>query len=125
LDGFSVLTQKDGTLNPTGYIASVYKNAKLENISATTQNQCKMDIQNKMIAFGDGSRAIVRVRWGAGGGHAFIAEQVNGQTRFIDPQSGNKEVSKYFSLIKPEKTCLIRVDNLKINVNVRKCCKPR
>ena len=63
--------------------------------------------------------------WDPRGDHVFIAEQVDGQTRFIDPQPGREDVSWYFSQIKPEETCLIKVDNLKFDAKVNKCAKPR
>ena len=44
----------------------------------------------------------------------------DGKTRFIDPQPGSKDVSWYFSQIKPAETCLIKVDNLKFNAKIYK-----
>ena len=46
-------------------------------------------IEAQMAQWGDGARCEVRVAWkGAqGNGHVFVAEQVNGQTVFYDPQS--------------------------------------
>lgn len=53
-----------------------------------------------MLEYGNGTRVIVRVQWQdkiGGGGHVFIAEQVGNNTIFIDPQTGKKDCSYYFS----------------------------
>ena len=75
-NGFAVLIKQNGTLNPDGYIASVYKNAILIKTTATTQKQCKSDIIKKMSEFGDGSRAAVRVRWQTGGGTCLLLNKL-------------------------------------------------
>ena len=58
-------------------------------------------------------------------GHVFIAEQENGKTRFIDPQSGEKDVSYYFDsgMIKPIKTRILRVDDKAFTQLIQKCCE--
>ena len=72
------------------------------------------------------TRAIVRVQ-GQGGntGHVFIAENINGKVRFIDPQTGDTGFEKYFNCVKRNKTYAIRIDHLKFADNVKKCCKER
>ena len=51
----------------------------------------------------------------------FIAENVNGKVQFIDPQTGDTDVERYFN--GANKTYAI--DNLKFADNVKKCCKKR
>ena len=85
-------------------------------------------IQEQMAAFGDGARAVVRVTWKGGRyGHVFIAEQRNGRTHFIDPQSNRNNVDRCFSSgrIKPGETCILRIDNREFGDNIKLCCKNR
>lgn len=44
-----------------------------------------------------GSRGIVEIRWNNGGGHVFNVENVNGEVRYIDAQSGRMYVQDYFT----------------------------
>lgn len=82
------------------------------------------DIESQMAQWGDGSRAQVTVIWEDGDlGHTFIAEQVNGQTRFIDPQSGSENVNWYFSHVQEGETRFCRVDNLNISSRIFECCQ--
>lgn len=82
-------------------------------IDGRTGTKIRQNIESQMSAYGNGARAIVRVRWQKGGGHVFIAEQVNGQTQFIDPQSGKRDVSYYFGngMISVGYTHILRIDD--------------
>ncbi len=71
------------------------------------------DIDAKMSGWGDGSRAIVAVAWKRGGAHVFIAERINGATRYIDPQSGRMDASTHFNSAMPSSVHISRVDNLR------------
>ena len=87
---------------------------------------CKKNIEKQMQSFGDGARAIIRVQWqNYPCGHVFIAEQANGATQFIDPQTGDLNASKYFEtgMIKPQKTYLLRTDDKEITDLINKCAK--
>ncbi len=85
----------------------------------------KMDEQ--MAAWGDGARAIVRVRWkGNTGGHVFIAERINGQTRYFDPQPGKEiNVKTYMDEAIKGKTQLWRTDKAAPNTLLAQCVKRR
>lgn len=65
------------------------------------------------------ARFIVTIRWRGPKpiGHGFIAEKTPGGIRFIDPQSGNLDVSGYFAMGEPFRFGLLRVDDLPLNVN--------
>lgn len=106
--------------------ANVYDNGlnSLETVGGRTGVSVRNNICKKMSAYGDGARAIVRVRWSRGNsGHVFIAEQVNGETRFIDPQPGKEDVSHYFErgMIKPSDTRLLRIDDKKFTDLIEQC----
>ena len=79
-----------------------------------------------MEKWGDGARAIVRVQWNDyPGGHVFIAENIGGKVRFMDPQNGESSVGRHFNHAKAHETYVVRIDNLKIGDNVKKCCEKR
>ena len=71
----------------------------------------------------DNCRYVVRIRWKGDNGHTFIAEKSENNIFFIDPQSNDLNVKWYFDYIIPSETCIFRVDNLKFDDKVKKCCK--
>ena len=114
------------TFHKQGWM-SVYENAQPVYCVSNSTAEIKTKVEATMYGFGNGSRAIVAVQWQKkyGGGHVFIAEQVDGKTIFIDPQNNNMDVSYYFTMASLEDTFVLRVDNLKFTDNIRKCCKNR
>ncbi len=113
-------------LNQRGW-ASVYADGlqNLEALSGKSGGVILKSICAKMSAYGDGARAIIRVRWQSGGGHVFIAEQVGGVTRFVDPQPGETDVKYYFNrgMIKPSETRLLRIDDKDFTDLIKDCVK--
>lgn len=108
--------------------ANVYKNGlkSLETLSGRTAANVKDSIRSRMAEFGDGARAIIRVRWSRGNsGHVFIAEQMDGVTQFIDPQSGNRNCGYYFNpgMIKPAETRLLRIDDKEFTDLIELCAE--
>jgi len=95
----------------------------LETPQGKTGSTVLKSILSRMKDYGDGARAIVRVRWQSGGGHVFIAEQVGGITRFVDPQPGELDASYYFSkgMIKPTETRLLRIDDKDFTDLIKEC----
>jgi hypothetical protein len=67
----------------------VWNNPKLQQFNG------KNDIETAMAAMGDGARVQVKIAFNNGQGHTFVAEQMDGKTVFLDPQTG-KECSNYF-----------------------------
>lgn len=106
----------------TGWL-SVYDSPTVTSVHKTTGKACKAAIETEMKGWGDGARAIVRVRWSSGGSHVFNALQENGQTVFVDPQSGSMDCSAYFGrgMIKPGQTELVRIDNLDFTGRIELC----
>ena len=108
-------------------LPSVFKNADVMKISGFTGNSVKKNIEKRMSEWGNGSRAIVGVHWKNDGmGHVFIAEQIDGKTLFVDPQSNNLDVKKYFKCIKTsikesDYTYIFRTDNLEFTDKIKKC----
>lgn len=95
----------------------------------TTEGNGKADIEYQMQEWGEGSRAEVVVYWKEGGGHAFCAEQVDGKTKFVDPQvASSDEVSHdagaYFDHVRDDgSTRYWRTDDAKPSSNIEDCCK--
>lgn len=105
---------------------SVYDGIKPINCASSRTAGVKTKVEQVMAGFGDGARAIVRVQWQqkyGGGGHVFIAEQVNGSTIFIDPQPNKTDVGYYFSMAKTKETYVLRIDDLEFTDNILKCCE--
>ena len=121
-DGFSCLVLSDGNVNPTGY-HSAFKNAKIKKIPSQTGIECMEKIISEMIDSGDNCRYVIRIRWQGDSGHVFIAEKSGNNILFVDPQNNDLNVKRYFYHIKPSETCIFRVDNLKFDDKVKKCCK--
>lgn len=99
---------------------AVWENPVIMN---TTGNG-RQDIEQQMAQWGDGARAQVTVIWNDGdGGHTFIAEQENGRTRFIDPQTGSENTNWYFSRVQEGSTRFCRIDNLSTTSRINECCQ--
>lgn len=80
-------------LDPNDYLCrhpfDVWKNPNINS----APNTGKESIVEKMTEWGDGARAQIVVIWrGVPSGHTFIAENVGGEVRFIDPQTGAVDV---------------------------------
>ena len=71
--------------------------------------------EKQMLAWGEGSRATVYVQWNKKDAHVFCAEVVNGKVVFVDPQTGEIGVDRYFSEQKNPNIGIARVDKLKID----------
>lgn len=98
----------------------------MEQVDMPARNTiAKMDAQ--MAKWGDGARAIVRVKWKGGrGGHVFMAEQINGVTHYIDPQVGKAiSIDHYMEQAIKGKTQLLRVDKATPTDLLEKCVKRR
>ena len=107
-------------------IFSPYAGANPKDMSANSGTQAELNIEELMQSWGDGARAIVCVQWKdekGGGGHAFIAEQVNGKTRFVDPQTGQTNVKEYFDDAKGRGVVCGRIDNLPFTNRITECCR--
>ena len=103
--------------------ANVYQGGEdaIEIIFGSTGIENKENICRLMSGYGNGSRAIVRVRFNENSGHVFIAEQVGEQTRFLDPQDGSVDITEIFSSIKPNMTRLLRIDDKEFTELIKEC----
>lgn len=82
------------------------------------------DIEAQMGKWGDGARAEVIVKWkNTNMGHAFVAEQVDGRTVFIDPIDGSTNARSYFDSVEPGSVRLCRMDKLQVTKRIDECCR--
>lgn len=83
----------------------------------------KPEIIEAMRHLPDGTMFEVRCEWKSGGAHVFIAEKIDGRTKFIDPQNGESDVSYYFSDMKKNRTSYWRIDDAKLDEDlIEYCC---
>lgn len=86
----------------------------------------KAQILKQMAAWGNGARAEVFVAFTGGmtgaRGHVFVAEQRDGKTYFIDPQTGDAECSRYFKDAMKGRTFILRIDNNWPSDAIMDCC---
>ena len=104
----------------------VYENASLVPCFSNSGANTRGKVEKLMEQWGDGARAIVRVQWkGGNSGHVFIAERVNGATRFVDPQSNDGDCSRYFAAAKKNQTYCMRIDDRRFTDLIKQCCKEK
>ena len=95
--------------------------------------QVRKSTDKALKKMGNGARAVVCVVWkdayqddpSTVKGHVFIAENHNGVIRYIDPQSGEENVSVHFENARPEHTAVYRVDDKPLTEKAaERCVKP-
>lgn len=109
---------------------SVFEKPDFRFLGPITNEKAKKDIRSQMKGYGDGSRAIVRLEWnpsptGERSAHVFFAEQVNGKTVFIDPQTGETHCESYFDNCIPGSIGIMRVDDKEFNSKLLQCVEGR
>ena len=109
--------------DPSGW-PHVYMDFDLVDCAADSRNGVRARVDSLMGEWGDGSRAIVYVEWeNQNFGHVFIAERVNGTTRYVDPQTNSTDVSGYFDLISKDWAYCMRIDDREFTELIGECCK--
>lgn len=128
------LSTASETLGWPSIIKGYNKEASL--IKQNTKRKVQQEVEQRMLSYGDGARAIIGVQWSGRrhSGHAFIVENVGGKIKYVDPQSAESDVSKYMNYIKPTSTYgynrykmyntrLVRIDNAEFTSNITKAVK--
>lgn len=61
----------------------------------------------------DGARYAIYAKWKGRdkGAHVFIAEKVNGEVLYLDPQTGKQNVDYYFRMGSPNRFGFFRMDD--------------
>lgn len=85
-----------------------------------TYGQTAAQVKKEIASAPDGARYVIYVVWkGRGGGaHVFNAEKENGVVRYIDPQVGDTDVSRYFNMGSDKKFGYLRIDDKQITDNL-------
>lgn len=107
------------------YLAAYFENA-WENAQRIWchKGSGKIEIEDYMSRWGNGTRAVIGVRWKGGGGHVFVAENIEGKIHYYDPQSGSNDCSSYFrDAFGKGTTHITRVDNLTPSEHIEDCCE--
>lgn len=102
----------------------------VSNLGETNQ-EVQNAITKQMNDWGNYSRAAIKVSYKRENaffnlyeiGHTFIAENENGRVRYIDPQTGESDVTDEFKAAVPMKTEISRIDNLEFSKWIGICCK--
>lgn len=116
--------------HPHGYIKSIYFLPDIKSAARETGIECKDCIDSQMEQWGEGSRAIVRVTWSKEvdedqDGHTFVAVYTNGETQYIDPQTGDMDCERYFNGCEPSETRFVRTDDRELQKNANRYVRPR
>lgn len=102
-----------------GKYLRVFKNPQPLRIRGDTVGT----IEQCLKSWGAGSRAAIHVTWKKDSGHVFVAENVDGKILFIDPQTGEIGVQRYFNGAKPDVTIVNRMDNCWLTNLILDCCE--
>ena len=81
------------------------------NVPPFTFGQSEGAIKQELTNAPDGARYIIYTAWKGGSAHVFVAEKEGGIIRYVDPQTGDMDVSNYFSRGKKGKFGFLRVDD--------------
>lgn len=74
----------------------------------------KEEIETYMSDLPDGALCVVSCTWKKGNAHVFLAEKKDGEVRYIDPQTGDNNVSFYFKKMQ-NNTSFFRIDNTEVS----------
>lgn len=97
--------------DPNGW-PHMWRDIREEQMVGTTPEETLASIKSKMADYGDGARAVVSVKWkNSNTGHVFIAEQRDGETWLVDPQSNDMACEWYLSAAEVGYTSLWRIDD--------------
>ena len=114
-----IVKAKPALLDNTGWIADYDDTVRskrwkkpFKGMSWSTPGVTRQEIETAMKSYGDGARAEIYVKWPDKGSHVFIAEQSQGKTLFLDPQTGKKNCSAYFTKAKSASIMFARIDGL-------------
>ena len=118
--GYDVTAAPDLDGDTCASIASAYVDPTTGQSRDWTATGSESATSDAVKGFGDGARAIVWIGYAGGGGHFFIAENMDGQVRFLDPQSGEVDVNSHFKLADSGKVAVLRIDDQEPNMNPMK-----
>lgn len=123
--GYDVTAQPYNPKDPIGdTMWNAWKKPHVDNVTIPTKKSFVSTVEESFSRWGDGSRAIIRVKWNAAhgnGGHFIFARNVNGGIIYTDPQSGkvlNIAETIEHTTQGRNHMWIMRVDNKEVNENV-------
>jgi hypothetical protein len=102
--GYDVVAKPKPTTNNIiswGSECFIQPNAYQYSYQAYSLGNSEATIKKVLSQAPDGSRFSIYIKWQrryGGSAHVFIAEKTNGVIRYLDPQTGDLDVSRYFSM---------------------------
>lgn len=79
-------------------------------------------LERQMAEWGNGARATIEINWyGSSRGHVFIAEQVNGRTVYVEPQTGTTG-GKELSICEASHLAIMRIDDKPLTATAASRC---
>lgn len=98
-----------------------FQGARPESLAAGSPAAAVKALNSAMRKYGDGSRAILQIRWKGGDGHVLNVEYRNGRVYLNDAQAGGRyNAQELFSRVLTADTQLVRTDNLKLSERAKK-----
>lgn len=123
-------TYENDTMPMGGNWMSALKGATATDVGRTTENATIKNIESQMKQWGDGSRAILRIKWAGGNsGHVINVEYANGKLNVYDAQSNQRStgvnlLKEYMPYTTLSRTQLVRTDNLDVADNMKYMVRP-
>lgn len=104
-------------IHRAGHLKYVKSDGTHPRVEFTRQSTTfgKAEIERYMESLEDGAMLEVSCAWKRGGGHVFVAEKRDGIVHYVDPQTGESDVSHYFTLMKKDNTMFFRIDDTSVN----------
>lgn len=88
-----------------------YGKTKYDAIKAYKLNQTEQAVKTELANAPAGSRYSIYIQWKGGSAHVFIAEKTKTGVKYVDPQSGQGNVSDYFNGGRKGKFGFFRMDD--------------
>lgn len=107
------------------YWQGAFQKARRERISAIKKDVATRKLNEKLLSYGDGARAVVEVH-SKSGGHVFNAEVRNGKVRYVDAQTNQEyDPKRVLAHVNTKDVGVIRTDNLRVSDRARQMVTPR
>lgn len=116
-DGFGNRSDVEFMLHRAGHLKYVKADGSHPQVNFIRNSSTfgKAEIEEYMSTLPDGAICEVKCEWKKGGGHVFVAEKSDGIVHYMDPQTGESDVSHYFTLMQKDNTMFIRIDDTSVS----------
>ena len=95
---------------------SLFKNQEWRSVGGEDRAEALLNLEAEIKLGEKGSRYAITLWWqGQNAGHTFVAENVDGMIRYIDPQTGDTEYLSWRNRFSPNDVRVSRIDNLEFD----------